>query len=44
MEVTEEVALECSGLELPFDSSLSDDEGGVGGRPKSKNYLISEKY
>lgn len=35
MEVTEEVALECSGLEFPFDSSLGDDEGGVGGRPKS---------
>lgn len=36
VEVTDEVALLCSGLELPFDSSPGDDEGGVGGRPKSK--------
>lgn len=26
----------CSGLELPFDSSPGDDEGGVGGKPKSR--------
>lgn len=25
----------CSGLEFPFDSSPSDDSGGVGGNPKS---------
>lgn len=36
MEVTDEDALPCSGLELPLDSSPGDDEGGVGGRPKSK--------
>lgn len=26
----------CSGLELPFDSSPGNEEGGVGGKPKSK--------
>lgn len=36
VEVTGDVALLCSGLEFPFDSSPSDDEGGVGGKPKSK--------
>lgn len=35
VEVTDEVALLCSGLEFPFDSSPGDDDGGVGGRPKS---------
>lgn len=26
----------CSGLELPLDSSPGEDEGGVGGKPKSR--------
>lgn len=29
-------AVLCSGLELPFDSSPGNDEGGVGGKPKPK--------
>lgn len=29
----------CSGLELPFDSSPGNDEGGVGGKPKSKKFI-----
>lgn len=28
----------CSGLELHFDSSPGNDEGGVGGKPKSKSF------
>lgn len=36
----------CSGLELPFDSSPGNDEGGVGGRPKpgGERIALNERF
>jgi hypothetical protein len=41
VEVTAGELLLCSGLELPLFSSLGEvDEGGVGGKPKSKKKIF----